>query len=157
MLLGAAVLLYLAPSSLPSGGSPRQEMRSATIARGNDGAPDTLQLRMPDEDSIGSGVAAAIRLSGSADAGDAAAFSRSCEEDLRSYPSPSLLDHCIAFDTASALLTRNLPDARFRPEAMATRHARAAMRVSNDPVLAEERIASVRRESERLLLQRMQR
>lgn len=115
--------------------------------------PETLDLRSrPDEDAIVSAVGTARRLSAPALQGEAVRFSRSCEQDLKSYASPALLDHCVAFDAASGLLGGAAPDARFRAEDMAARHVGAAMRVSDDPVLAEERIVRVRRRVEQLLL-----
>lgn len=114
--------------------------------------PDTLDLNaIPDEDAVASAVAAARRLQRDGLIANSAEFSRSCDEDLRMAKSPALLDHCVAFDTATALLGGDQAGARFRTEDMAARHMRAAMRVSNDPVLAEERVGSVRRSVERML------
>ena len=114
-------------------------------------APDLR--RLPDEDAIAAAVAAAQRLHGGRLEGAAVSFSRSCEDDLKAYASLALLDHCIAFDAASGMLGGRTPNARFRAEDMAARHIGAAMRVSADPVLAEDRVSSVRRLAERLLLQ----
>lgn len=121
-----------------------------------DAAPamaDTLELRsLPDSSAVTSGVAEAVRLIDSRPA-EAAAYSRSCNDDLRRYPGAALLDHCVAFDTAAASLS---PDAsrhaEYSPEVMAQRHVEAALLVSNDPILAEDRIAQVRRDAGRLLV-----
>lgn len=152
MVLVAGTAIWLAPwSSLPvreaaPAASPGREVRVERL-------PDTLDLRSrPDEDAIASAVATARRLGALGLQAEAVSFSRSCEQDLKSYASPALLDHCVAFDAASGLLGGAAPDARFRAEDMAARHVGAAMRVSDDPVLAEERIGSVRRQVEQLLL-----
>ena len=153
MLGAAASVLLLLPM-------PAQQVRLPGVRQPDPGTarpsdllmPDTFDLRsLPDEHAVITGVAAAQRLHRDRRSDEAVQFSRSCNDDLRTFPSPSLLDHCVAFDAASGLLSK---DARFRAEDMAARHMGAAMRVSDDPVLAEERIASVRRTVEKMLVRR---
>lgn len=155
MVLGAGGAVLLAPSShAPPGAASEREAASGARLSAPQPMPDTLDLQsLPDEDAIASGVGAALRYSREGRGAGAAQFSRGCEQDLRRYPSPKLLDHCVAFDAASAWLEGSAPDARFKAEEMAARHVGAAIRLSNDPVLAEERIASVRRKAQQLLLQ----
>jgi hypothetical protein len=106
----------------------------------------------PDEQAIFSAISQATKLRSDGNGDDAATVSQSCEADLAAYPSPALLDHCVAFDAASGLLEGRGAQVRFQPATMAARHLRGAMRVSEDPVLAEERVTRVRQMVERTLL-----
>ncbi len=155
MLAVAAGAAFLAPpSGAPPVSAPGYSAASTVSVRGAAASePASLDLRgPPDENAIEKGVAAAARLNAEGGANEALRFSRHCEEDLRTYPSRSLLDHCLAFDAASGLLSRGAPHGRFRAEDMAARHVGAALRVSNDPLLAEERVGEIRRRAASLLL-----
>lgn len=146
-----AVMIVPEPSGPTS--AARTAGPVATASRTPD--PDTLDLRsLPDEQSVVSGVELARRFAGQRNGEEADRFSRSCDQDLAAFPSLNLLDHCIAFDAATGLLAGNPDRGRFRSEEMAVRHVRAAMRVSNDPVLAEDRIEAIRRATEQLLVAR---
>nr|WP_294167408.1 J domain-containing protein [uncultured Sphingomonas sp.] len=159
--LGGLLMVAMAGAGLffaPVPDLPRTQSAQRTLPppRGPDAEPgpvDMPDLRsLPDEEAVAAAVAAAQRLRAQRLDGEAVNFSRSCEEELKTYASLSLLDHCVAFDAASGMLGGASPDARFRAEDMAARHVGAALRVSDDPVLAEDRIGSVRRQVERLLL-----
>ena len=180
MLAAAAGALLLLPLPSPQGGVRRDGDREGSIARAGPGLPDTFDLRslpdqdregsiaragpglpdtfdlrsLPDQDAIATAVAAAARLNRNGRDEEAVEFSRSCDDDLRTFPGPSLLDHCVAFDAAIGMLRGDSAPARFRAEDMAARHVGAALRVSDDPVLAEERIGNVRREVEKMLVTR---
>ena len=152
MALAALAVLYLLPArTVPA---VRMARAPAVIPEGSKGSgADTFALRsLPDEDAVYSAVATARRMREDGTMDQIIKLSRSCEEDLRTYPNPSLLDHCVAFDTASALLAGRSAGGRFRAEDMAARHVRSALRMSNDVVLAEERVESVRRTAEKMVL-----
>lgn len=150
----AAAGLYFAPAPILPVERRAQPVAPPVRATAVERLADAPDLRgLPDEDAIAAAVAAARRLHGGGLEGAAVSFSRSCEDDLKTYASLALLDHCTAFDVASGMLGGRTPNARFRAEDMAARHVGAAMRVSPDPVLAEDRVGSVRRLVERLLLQ----
>jgi hypothetical protein len=154
MVAVAGAGLYLVPRPMLPMKSRVQPKSPPIQAAAANIAPESLDLsRLPDEDAIAAAVAAARRLHGGRLEGAAVSFSRSCEDDLKAYASLALLDHCIAFDAASGILGGRTPNARFRAEDMAARHVGAALRMSADPVLAEDRVGSVRRLVERLLLQ----
>ena len=151
---GAAALLFL---PLPSEQGRVTGGRSGERSMVPDGPklPDTFDLRsLPDEHAIATAVASAQRFHREKLNGEAVEFSRGCEDDLKTFPGPSLLDHCVAFDAAIGLLEGESAPARFRAEDMAARHVGAALRISDDPVLAEERVGSVRRDVEKLLVRR---
>lgn len=153
-LLAAATALLLAapePASLsretPSGGLLAFPSRG-----GAPELPDTLDMRsLTDEQAIASAVSTARRMHAAGQSGQAARFSSSCHNDLAHYPSPAMLDHCVAFDAAMALLAGDRATPEFQPKLMRERHTRAVSQVSKDGVLAQNRIVSARREAERLL------
>ena len=156
LMLAAAVgalLLFPLPVERDGGrseGSPERLTAGTGLP-----LPDTFDLRsLPNEEAIASAVSAAQEFHRHDLRREAAAFSRSCDDDLRTFPNPSLLDHCIAFDTASGMLGGASVNARFRAEDMAARHVGAALRVSDDAVLAEERVGIVRRKVEQMLVRR---
>lgn len=157
LLMGAvaAAGLYFVPAQILPVERRAQPVAAPPVRAGAaEPMADAPDLRgLLDEDAIAAAVAAARRLHGGRLEGAAVSFSRSCEDDLKAYASLALLDHCIAFDAASGMLGGRASNARFRAEDMAARHVGAAMRVSLDPVLAEDRVSSVRRLVERLLLQ----
>ena len=99
--------------------------------------------------SIEAAVAEAARLARTGEPDRADRYSEACEADLKAVPGPALLDHCIAFDVATAL-TRKPQDFRFSADAMAARHVLAAVRVEADPILAQARVNAVRGQASRL-------
>jgi hypothetical protein len=154
MSMVALAVLYWLPARTMTAAPKRAAVAAAPRNLPVPSGPDTFDLRsLPDEDAVASAVVTARRLHAEGSVDEAVKLSRSCEEDLRTYPSPSLLDHCIAFDTASALLPGRSAGGRFRPEDMAARHVRSALRVSSDVVLAEQRVESVRLAAEKMVLQ----
>lgn len=154
MLLAAGGLAVWLPDRTPVEASPsaapERLKRSAPQGR----APDTLDLSAgPDTAAITVAVEQALKLRSTGLADQADEVSRSCDADLAAYPSPPLLDNCVAFDAASSLLGGSQSQVRFQPGPMSTRHLEAALRVSEDPVLAEERVVSVRQMVRQLLVQ----
>jgi hypothetical protein len=153
MLVAATSVFLLLPIPAQQANMPGVRQADPRTARSRVPlTPDTLDLRsLPDQEAVGTAIAAAQRLHREGRRDEAVQFSRSCNDDLRTFPSPSLLDHCVAFDTASAMLGQAREDARFRAEDMAARHMGAALRVSDNPVLAEERIGRISRNVEKLM------
>ncbi len=154
LMLGFAATVLL---TLPDPTERKQE----TLSFRNIGAaqpapagklPDALDMRLlPDEQAIASAVSAAQSIKAAGQGGRAAEFSRNCHRDLARYPNPAMLDHCVAFDSATALLGGGSAGPEFGADRMGERHARAAARISGDPVLAQNRVATARRAAERLL------
>lgn len=86
------------------------------------------------------------------------AYSRRCFEELAVAPTYTLLDHCVAFDTAAALVdapraqrASRAPNPFFQPAARERRQQESALLVTSDPRLARAR----RREVEQLTVSAM--
>lgn len=114
--------------------------------------PELLQARVaPDGAAVEAGVSEAERLERGSTA-ETVGYSQSCSLDLHRLPGDGLLDHCVAFDLAAAR-GRAASDPWFAVATMGQRHAAAAKRVLDDPVLAEARVREVGRLVERQLVE----
>lgn len=150
-----AILLWWVPWPLPEPGTTSVDQEAGPPVAGPKApvpvAP-LLQPRVaPDMAAVEAGVEEARRLTHQSP--DLALnYSRSCASDLERLPGDGLLDHCLGFDLAA---TARLPASPWwAPEAVATRHGEAALKVLEDPVLAEARLREIRRLVERKLLTR---
>lgn len=153
MLIAAGMLALWLPDRKAVEASASDPVDHQDRAALTEPSPDTLDLSAgPDAQAIATAVDQAVKLRATGLASQSEEVSRSCDADLAAYPSPALLDHCVAFDAASSLLGDERSLARFQPAPMAARHLEAALRVSDDPVLAEERVVSVRQMVQQLLV-----
>lgn len=131
----------LLPATVPAGPPAEQPVSAG------------LQARVaPDSAAVEAGVSEAERLE--RHSGDLVLlYSRSCATDLRRLPGDGLLDHCLAFDMAAAHGQAGR-EPWLGGEVMAARHATAALKLLEDPVLAQARLHEIRKLVERRLVER---
>jgi hypothetical protein len=104
----------------------------------------------PDEAAVEAGASEALQRARRGDAVGAERFSRGCHWDLRRFPSLALLDHCVAFDSAGAML--RVAGDQFSSSEIDKRASDAVNAVYGDVVVGQARVAAVRRATRNALV-----